>query len=186
MPGVAACARSGKTGRVGAEINSLELLNAAEPADAEHALLACCASRRWADEMLARRPYPDLDLLLLVSGAALEGLDWAGVREALDAHPRIGDRPAGAGTEATWSRDEQAAAGTDESGGAELRAANVEYEDRFGHVFLICATGRSAPEILAALRERLGHDEETEREVVRAELAAIVALRLGKLVGERA
>lgn len=183
MPGVAARALSGKTGPVVTEINSLDLLNAAEPAAAEHALLACCASRRWADEMLARRPYPDLDLLRLVSGAALDGLDWAGVREALDAHPRIGDRPAGDGTEATWSRAEQSAASADEALAAELRAANVEYEDRFGHVFLICATGRSAPEILAALRERLGHDEDAERDVVRAELAAIVALRLGKLVG---
>jgi 2-oxo-4-hydroxy-4-carboxy-5-ureidoimidazoline decarboxylase len=153
----------------------LERLNVAEPAQAEQALLACCASRRWADELLARRPYHDLAGLRHVSSAVLEALTWDDVAEALAAHPRIGERATGTGQEAAWSRDEQAGVGT-----ADLVAGNVAYEERFGQVFLICATGLSGETMLAALRERLGNDPDAERGVVRAELAKIVDLRLGK------
>jgi len=141
----------------------------------------CCASRAWVAAVVAGRPYGDLAALTAAADAALAALDWGGVREALDAHPRIGERAAGSGTEAGWSRGEQSAAATaDERIAAELRAGNVAYEQRFGHVFLICATGRGAAEILAALNVRLGHDPALERVVVRAELQAIVRLRLAK------
>lgn len=164
----------------------LEELNQAEPAVAERELLACCAARRWADEMLVRRPYHDLATLRAVSDRVFAELAWSDIEQALAAHPRIGERAGGAGREAGWSREEQAAAlGNDALDGEsrELREANLEYERRHGRVFLICATGRSAEEILAALRERLDNDEETERGVVREELRRIVELRLGKLVG---
>ncbi|HKQ03225.1 MAG TPA: 2-oxo-4-hydroxy-4-carboxy-5-ureidoimidazoline decarboxylase, partial [Actinomycetes bacterium] len=86
-------------------------------------------------------------------------------------------------TEAAWSRQEQAGAG---NAGAELQAAldegNRAYEDRFGHVFLISASGRSAEELLAALRERLGNDPDTEWRVVAEELVAINRLRLRRLL----
>jgi 2-oxo-4-hydroxy-4-carboxy-5-ureidoimidazoline decarboxylase len=113
----------------------------------------------------------------------LAGLDWTGVREALDAHPRIGERAAGSTTEAAWSAREQSGmdAATAETKAA-LVGANRAYEDRFGHVFLIFATGRTDTEMLAAARERVGHDEPTERETVRGELGKIVALRLAKLL----
>jgi 2-oxo-4-hydroxy-4-carboxy-5-ureidoimidazoline decarboxylase len=148
----------------------------------EGGLLACCASRRWAAEVAAGRPYADLAELRAASAAALAGLDWADVEEALSAHPRIGDRLRGEGREAAWSRGEQS--GMD-AAAEELRTALVEgnraYEERFGHVFLVCATGLSAAGMLAALRDRLGNDPGTERAVVRTELAKIVDLRLGKL-----
>ena len=158
----------------------LDALNTAEPEQAERELLACCAARRWADELVARRPYHDVETLRRVSDLVFAKLDWADLEQALAAHPRIGERAAGDGREAAWSRAEQSAA----SGSAdELRAGNLAYEERFGRVFLICATGLSAGEILAALRARLGNDEETERGVVREELRKIISLRLGKLVG---
>jgi 2-oxo-4-hydroxy-4-carboxy-5-ureidoimidazoline decarboxylase len=100
---------------------------------------------------------------------------------ALSAHPRIGERPAGEGREAAWSRREQADA-DDPSVAAALVEANREYEERFGHVFLIFATGKSAPEMLAAARARLAHDEATERPVVQDELRKIALLRLERLV----
>jgi len=147
-------------------------------------LRPCCASRAWVDAVVAGRPYHDLAALTAAADATLAALDWSDVREALDAHPRIGERATGSGTEAGWSRNEQAAAATvDERIAAELNAGNVAYEHRFGHVFLICATGRAATEILAALNARLGHDPELERTVVRAELQAIVRLRLAKALG---
>jgi 2-oxo-4-hydroxy-4-carboxy-5-ureidoimidazoline decarboxylase len=157
--------------------------DAATQQQAEAELLACCASRRWAAEVAARRPYHDLDTLRRVSDTALAALDWLDVLDAIDAHPRIGERAAGEGREAGWSRTEQAAAATDdERTAAELVAGNAEYERRFGHVFLICASGLSAGQVLANLRERLGNDEESERTVVREELRKIVALRLARLV----
>lgn len=155
--------------------------DALDEAAAAAVLRPCCASRAWVDAVVAGRPYLDLATLTAAADAALTALDWSDVREALDAHPRIGERATGAGTEAGWSRTEQSAAATvDERVAADLHAGNVAYEQRFGHVFLICATGRGAAEILAALNDRLGHDPELERTVVRAELQAIVRLRLAK------
>lgn len=165
-------------------MTALDRLNLAEAAAAERELLACCASRRWADEVLARRPYPDLARLRAVSETVLGELGWADVRQALAAHPRIGERAAGAGREAAWSRAEQAgAAATTRAMREDLVVGNIAYEERFGHVFLICATGLSADAMLFALRERLGNDPDTEREVVRVELTKIVDLRLGKAFG---
>lgn len=159
----------------------LDRLNLAEPEEAERELLVCCASRRWADELLARRPYHDLAGLHAVSETVLTQLRWEDVEQALAAHPRIGERAAGEGREAAWSRAEQAGtSGADQEVREDLVAGNLVYEERFGHVFLICATGRSAEAMLFALRERLGNDPDTERNVVRAELTKIVDLRLGK------
>ena len=157
---------------------SLAGFNLAEPAVAQQRLLECCASLRWAGEMLARRPYPELATLRSVAAAVLARLSWADLTEALDAHPRIGERAAGDGHEAAWSRQEQAGAGAELA--EDLRVGNVAYEERFGYVFLICATGLSGEAMLTALRERLGNDPEAEREVVRAELGKILDLRLGK------
>jgi 2-oxo-4-hydroxy-4-carboxy-5-ureidoimidazoline decarboxylase len=156
----------------------LAALNRAEPGPAEQELLTCCASRRWADELLARRPYRDLDAMRALSARVLAELEWADVEQAMAAHPRIGERAAG------WSRDEQSGvAGADAEVREDLAAGNLAYEERFGHVFLICAAGLSAETILTRLRERLGNDPETERGVVRAELGKIVDLRLGKAFG---
>jgi 2-oxo-4-hydroxy-4-carboxy-5-ureidoimidazoline decarboxylase len=150
---------------------------------AEEELLACCAVPEWARKVAAGRPYADLPSLLEAGSAALAELSWDGVLTALSAHPRIGERAAGDSREAAWSRQEQAgASGADPAVGEALRAANLAYEERFGHVFLICATGLSSAEMLAAARARLENDEETERAVVRRELDAIVRIRLRKLV----
>jgi 2-oxo-4-hydroxy-4-carboxy-5-ureidoimidazoline decarboxylase len=149
-------------------------------------LRPACASRRWAAQLVAGRPYRTLAALAAASDVAIAALTWPDITEALAAHPRIGEAGGGDGREAAWSRQEQAGAvaGGDTRGGAEtaaaLRAGNAAYEARFGHVFLICATGQTAAGMLAALAERLGHDPTAEREVVRGELRRIVALRLGK------
>jgi 2-oxo-4-hydroxy-4-carboxy-5-ureidoimidazoline decarboxylase len=161
----------------------LEWLNALPTHDAEHELRTCCASAAWAGVVSAARPFSDAGALATTAAAALDALEWPDVEEALGAHPRIGDRPEGAGRESTWSRAEQS--GVDDAGQevvAALHVGNIAYEQRFGRVFLICATGRSAGEMLAALRQRLGYDEETERRAIRTELTKIVQLRLTKLL----
>jgi allantoicase len=161
----------------------LRWLNSLPTAQARQVLATCCASRAWVEQMAAGRPYADLDGLLDASGRAVGELDRNDLTEALSAHPRIGQRAAGSSTEAVWSRQEQAAVG---DANTEVRAAlqegNRAYEERFGHVFLISASGRSADELLAALRERLGNDPDTERGVVAEELRKITRLRLERLL----
>ncbi|SDI02437.1 2-oxo-4-hydroxy-4-carboxy-5-ureidoimidazoline decarboxylase [Nonomuraea jiangxiensis] len=162
----------------------LDAFNARTPAEAEAELLACCHSRAFAAEVAARRPFPDLDGLSAAAVAAVRGLEWPDVLEALAAHPRIGERAGGTGRAAEWSRQEQS--GVTDGLRAELAERNRAYEARFGHVYLICATGLTGGQLLARLRERLGNDEETERGVVRHELAEITRLRIAKSMGEEA
>jgi len=154
------------------------------PADRAAARLAACnAADRWVAQVLADRPYPDADAVLATGDRAARALSWADVRQALDAHPRIGDRAHGTGSEAAWSRREQAAvAGADAPTQEALRAGNAAYERRFGHVFLIRAAGRDPDEMLAELHRRLGHDDTQEQAEVVEQLAQITRLRLERLL----
>ncbi len=154
------------------------------PADrAVEALLAVCAAPRWAERMTGSRPYASAEALIGEGRSAYDELSWDDLSQALAAHPRIGQRPAGESREAAWSRREQSGVqGAPDDVQVAIAEANRLYEARFGHLFLIFASGKSAPEILAAARERLGHDEATEHGVVRDELRRIVALRLERLV----
>jgi 2-oxo-4-hydroxy-4-carboxy-5-ureidoimidazoline decarboxylase len=161
----------------------LAWFNALPGERAERELLACCAAPGWARAVAAGRPYADLGAALAAADAASARLSWDGVTEALAAHPRIGERPDGPGREAAWSRREQAGMDTAGEGtAAALVAANKAYEERFGHVFLIFASGRTPEELLAAARTRLGNDPATERDVVREELRKIARLRLERLL----
>jgi urate oxidase len=160
-------------------MDPLDRFNAANGDAAVAELLACNASRRWAQLLAAGRPYQTVDELVAASGTIVRGLSWDDVTEALAAHPRIGERTTASTREAGWSRDEQAGAA---GAGTELVEGNSAYEERFGHVFLICATGLSADDILTDLRRRLTNDAATEQATVRAEVAKITSLRLHKLL----
>ncbi len=154
------------------------VLNGASEQRLRADLAACCAAPEWVAAMAAGRPYGDEDELFATSDLAVAKLTDAGLAAALAAHPRIGDRPAG-----EWSRQEQAgvaSAGADVR--AELAAANAAYERRFGQVYLVCATDRSAEELLDLCRSRLANDPAAERAVVLVELARINRLRLAKLL----
>ena len=161
----------------------LRWLNSVPAAQARQVLASCCASRAWVERMAAGRPYADVDALLGASDGAVRELGRDDLAEALSAHPRIGERAAGASTEAAWSRREQAGVGTaaDEVRTG-LEEGNRAYEERFGHVFLMRASGGSAEELLAALRQRLGNDPDTEWGVVAEELREITRLRLERLL----
>jgi len=161
----------------------LRWLNSVPATQAGQLLATCCASRTWVERMAAGRPYRDLDVLLGASDRAILDLDRDDLAEALSAHPRIGQRAAGASTEANWSRQEQASVGdADVEIRAALQEGNRAYEERFGHIFLIRASGRSAEELLAVLRERLANDPDTEWGVVAEELREITRLRLERLL----
>jgi 2-oxo-4-hydroxy-4-carboxy-5-ureidoimidazoline decarboxylase len=153
-----------------------------DPSDDQ--LRMCCAADAWLNRMSLARPYPSTKAALDLSDEIVLALDGPALDQALAAHARIGERRLGVTTEDRWSRSEQAGAlAVDTAVQERLTEGNRRYEERFGHVFLIRAAGRSAEEMLAALEQRLDHDDATERDVVRRELAEIVRLRLLKVVG---
>jgi 2-oxo-4-hydroxy-4-carboxy-5-ureidoimidazoline decarboxylase len=151
--------------------------NALDAADAEGELRRVCAAPRWAREVAASRPHPDVASLQATAEVALTDAD---LDEAMAGHPRIGDRAAAGASR----REQSGVAGADADVLAALADGNRAYEERFGHVYLVCATGRSAQELLDVLAARLGNDPATERAVALAELAAINRLRLARLVEE--
>ena len=155
-----------------------------EPADqAVQALRACNAAPRFAAELVAARPYPDADALVARAEEVARALPWDEVSMALAAHPRIGDRPEGSSAEAEASRREQSSmSDADADTRAALVDGNHAYEERFGHVFLIRAAGRSPDEMLAELRRRLENDAEAEQREATEQLAQISALRVRELV----
>ncbi len=154
--------------------------NAANTAASRALLGACLDIREWVDEVDAGRPFADLGALRACAAGATERITWPQVAGALARHPRIGEKPRGAGTDARWSGSEQSGVRPDDIG--DLAAGNAAYEARFGYIFLICATGLSGEQMLAELRRRLTHDPATEQPVVIGELRKIAALRLAKAV----
>ena len=140
-------------------------------------LLSCLSVPRWADEVLAGRPYADRAALLARADQAARALSDEELEQALSGHPRIGERGG------AQSRREQA--GVDPAAGdtaARLAAGNAAYEQRFGRVFLIRAAGRDADAILAELDRRLGNDDATERAETVENLREIAVLRLEGVV----
>jgi len=162
--------------------DSLDAFNAAPDDDRLRAeLTACCAAPAWVGALVAGRPFSDVDALYAASDVAIAELTDADLAAALAAHPRIGDRPVG--PDAEWSRQEQAAsASASDDVRARLADANAAYEQLFGHVYLVCATGRSAEDLLATCQARLENPPAAERAVVLGELAKISRIRLAKLL----
>jgi 2-oxo-4-hydroxy-4-carboxy-5-ureidoimidazoline decarboxylase len=153
--------------------------------DAERALLECCSAPRWAEQMAAARPYGAARDAIRQSSAIVADLPVADLAEALAGHPRIGERqaPAAPAADARWSSREQSGVDADDAETKRaLAEANVAYEQRFGHIYLVFASGRTGKELLALLRERLQNEPEDEWQVVRTELQKINALRVERLL----
>jgi OHCU decarboxylase len=155
----------------------LDRFNDLPAGEAAETLLACCGSTAWARRMAESRPFEDLTAIQKKSDAiwrSLGGDDW---REAFAAHPRIGEKGS------RWAEQEQAGARDAAAETlAELIAANREYEARFGHIFIVCATGKSAAEMLSLLRHRLDNDRAIELHIAAEEQRKITNLRLEKLL----
>lgn len=167
----------------------LDWLNAAASADGQAALFRCCGCAGWAAEVTAARPFASEADLFDAAARAWARASRADILEAFSHHPRIGDRESlrsrFPGTHA-WSSSEQSeVAGAAEAVLDELARANDEYEARFGYIFIVCASGRTAPEMLALLRARLGNDPDAELAIAAAEQMKITRLRLEKLMTER-
>lgn len=163
------------------------VLDALDAEDARQALGRCCAARRWVERMLDLRPFASDEDLYQAAERVWSGLEAPDFLEAFAAHPRIGEDPVELckrfQTTAAWSEGEQA--GVEEADARTLealRAANVRYRERFGFIFIVCATGKSAHEMLGLLEARLRNEPGVELGVAAAEQAKITRLRLEKLV----
>lgn len=165
----------------------LSAWNQAEESSATEAMLACCAARRWAQAIVALRPYSSVESLSLTADevwSTMEEPDWL---EAFAAHPRIGERKvADVATAASeWSQREQSSTATaPQQVLADLAARNREYEERFGFTYIVCATGKSAEEMLAILERRLNNDRGTELREAAEQQRQITQIRLGKWLVE--
>jgi 2-oxo-4-hydroxy-4-carboxy-5-ureidoimidazoline decarboxylase len=160
-------------------VAALDDFNDESPDRAVQALRACNAAPRFAAELVAGRPYRDVETLVGRAEEVARSLSWDDVAIALAAHPRIGDRVEGTSVEAESSRTEQRSmTDADESTREALVDGNRRYEERFDHVFLIRASGRSPEEMLAELNRRLANDGDAERAEVTEQLAQITALRV--------
>ncbi|MFE3824458.1 2-oxo-4-hydroxy-4-carboxy-5-ureidoimidazoline decarboxylase [Streptomyces sp. NPDC059092] len=145
------------------------------------ALREVCAGPAWGAALLARRPYATEGELLAAADTATAELTDAELAEAIAGHPPIGRPKPG---DPVSAREQRAMAGASAPLKAELTELNLAYQERFGHVFLICATGATAEEMRDALKTRLGHTPEREREIARTELGRINRLRLSRLVAD--
>ncbi len=166
--------------------SKLAWLNALPSSEAESELLKCCGAREWAAQLIAARPFNSVDDLIVKADQvwwSLEPRDWL---EAFHSHPKIGEKKAAAATAAEaqkWSEDEQS--GTRNSAletMAALAELNREYEEKFGFIFIVCASGKSSEEMLAILRQRVGNNADEELLNAAAEQAKITQLRLRKLI----
>jgi allantoicase len=167
-------------------MRNLQQLNSLPPEDAEAELLKCCGSQSWASRVVAHRPFSVAGDLLKSAEAIWWSLDKNDWLEAFSSHPKIGEqkpvRKIGHTAE-KWSEQEQSAIiDAPDQTRLELAALNKEYEEKFGFIFIVCATGKSSEELLAILKERLSHTRDEELQLAAEEQAKITNLRINKLL----
>lgn len=167
-------------------VHDLVWLNSLSAETANKELLQCCGSRRWAQQMSNGRPYSTLANLITHANQLWWSLTTADWLEAFRSHPKIGEKKASNNVSAQsqqWSGQEQAEVyNASRQTVDSLAALNRDYEEKFGFIFIICATGKTSSEMLAALQERIQHDSDTELRLAAVEQAKITELRLKKLL----
>jgi 2-oxo-4-hydroxy-4-carboxy-5-ureidoimidazoline decarboxylase len=161
----------------------LARFNDLEERAASAVLHEACASSAWVRRLTAARPYATADELYAESDAATAELTAADLDEAMAGHPPIGRPRPG---DPASAREQRGMAGASDRLKAEMLELNLAYQEKFGHVFLICATGRTGEQMRDAVKERIGNSPEQEREIVRTELGKINRIRLTRLVEQDA
>ncbi|QRX96611.1 MULTISPECIES: 2-oxo-4-hydroxy-4-carboxy-5-ureidoimidazoline decarboxylase [Streptomyces] len=156
----------------------LTRFNTADASEARAALHEVCASRAWGSKVLAQRPYATADALFTASDAAMAELSADDLAEAMAGHPPIGRPKPG---DPTSNREQSGMAGASDDLKAEMLELNLAYQEKFGHVFLICASGRTGEQMRDAVRNRIDNSPEQEREIVRVELGKINRIRLNRI-----
>ena len=152
--------------------------------EAAREIVACCGSGTWSAKMASKRPIQDEATLLALSDEIWRALSEADWLEAFRSHPRIGepspDKTVAPQSSAWSEQEQQKAAAADEAVKMALKWGNREYEQRFGRIFIVCATGKSANEILEILRRRLHNDDATELQLAAEEQQKIMHIRMKK------
>jgi len=160
-------------------VSRLDHFNAMPSDEAEQAILGCCSSRVFSAAVALARPYDDVVTLLETAEALLASLEESEIDAALAGHPRIGERGG------AQSQREQALVATSGSSTLDdLAEANLQYEQKFGYTYLVCASGRTGEELLEVLRSRLMNPPDVERQVMRSELVQINRVRLVRMFEE--
>ena len=153
-------------------------LNSLPDDGARAEFLRCCGSRKWADLMVLQRPFKNKEAVFSAADAVWAKTDESDWLEAFSSHPRIG----GTSTNA-WAKNEQSSvASADKAVLDALAQGNADYEAKFGHIYIVCATGKSAAAMLDLLKSRLGNDPKAEKRIAAAEQAKITKIRLEKLL----
>ncbi len=165
---------------------TIDALNRLSEADATAAFTQCCVAQRWVERMVIDRPFESLPEMLEISDRIWEECDVDDYLEAFEGHPRIGDVDSLAKKYANtkgWAGGEQKGVeGADREVLERLAKGNADYEEKFGHIFIVCATGKSAAEMLALLEARMPNDPKTEVMVAAEEQNKITRIRLKKLL----
>jgi 2-oxo-4-hydroxy-4-carboxy-5-ureidoimidazoline decarboxylase len=165
---------------------TLDQLNRLSEADAAAAFEQCCGAARWVERMVIGRPFESLPEMLEISDTIWDECDVDDYLEAFTHHPRIGDVESlakkYANTKSWASGEQKGVEGADHAVIERLATGNASYEERFGHLFIVCATGKSATEMLALLEARMPNDPKAEVMVAAAEQNKITRLRLKKLL----
>ncbi len=164
---------------------NLELINAWTEDEAIAAFRRCCGATRWSERMTRLRPFDSEGSFFEAAERAWWALASADWLEAFAAHPRIGDQDAlrakFASTAAWASREQAGALGASEDVLRNLAMGNSHYEERFGFIFIVCATGKTAEEMLELLKERLSNDPEAELKLAAGEQMKITRIRLERI-----
>jgi OHCU decarboxylase len=163
---------------------TLAEFNALPSAQAESMLMDCCGSARWAASVSSRRPYTTVEALHKAADAIWWNLERADWLEAFSHHPQIGDKPAsGSESARQWAEGEQtgARAATEEVK-TRLARGNRAYYEKFGYIYIVCATGKSAAGMLAILEQRLQNDLASELSIAAEQQRLITRIRLEKLL----
>jgi 2-oxo-4-hydroxy-4-carboxy-5-ureidoimidazoline decarboxylase len=159
-------------------------IDEAPPAEARRLLAECCGATRWVDAMLRRRPFGSHQAILAAARDVWWGLEPADWREAFAHHPKIGDKDAlrakFASTRALSESEQSGVASASDAVLDALAHGNRDYEERFGYIFIVCATDKSADEMLRLLRARITNDPATEIRTAAEEQAKITAIRLSR------
>jgi OHCU decarboxylase len=166
--------------------HDLAWLNSLPAEAAAQELLHCCGSKRWAEQVAAGMPYLSLESLIARANEVWWSLDQSDWLEAFRSHPRIGEKKTAEQVSAQsqqWSGQEQTGmTNVSQQTADSLAALNQAYEEKFGYIFIICATGKTSEQMLSAVRDRLQHDPDAELPIAAAEQSQITELRLKKLL----
>jgi OHCU decarboxylase len=167
---------------------TLAEFNALTSAQAETTLLDCCGSMRWTKQIAAQRPFESANALYTAAEAVWQKMDREDILESFSHHPQIGQKPeTGSESHRRWAQGEQTGARTaTEDVKTRLALGNRAYFEKFGYIYIVCATGKSAEEMLALLEQRLQNDPARELPIAAEQQRQIMRLRLEKLLaGER-